>query len=241
LESVSYSRNNYAQGNGSVATILLAPALGTPTPKQLPTLLGSTMSVLQAPSKIARLAMQENPVKTHRQTVIHAESATPSIFPTTTCSQLLATSRDASSGSDCVLEDGQTLADKPVTTLMIRNLPPQMTQLCLLKELDEAGFEGLYDFVYMPQSFNTNENSGFAFVNFLDPCTAGILVGRWHRQHRFGRSTKQPPLNIAPADVQGLEANLHKWLTPRLRRVKNPNFRPFVLEEQAKAEQPRLQ
>lgn len=122
-------------------------------------------------------------------------------------------------------------SERPVTTLMIRNLPPHITQVCLIKELNKNGFEGTYDFVYMPQCFHTSQNTGFAFINFINPCMAGSLVGLWHRQRRFDTSVHLPPLNIAAADVQGLEANMQKWITPRLRRIKNPNFRPFVLKE----------
>jgi len=131
----------------------------------------------------------------------------------------------------------QVTPQEQMTTVMIRNLPPHITQACLVKELAQCGFEGTYNFLYMPQSFNTNEKKcvkGFAFINFIQSSTADALAERWHRQHRFGMNTKQAPLNICPADIQGLEANLRKWATPRLRRIRNPNLRPFVLEEHAK-------
>jgi len=117
---------------------------------------------------------------------------------------------------------------------MIRNIPQHVTQPCLIKELNLCGFEGTFDFLYMPQCFNTNLNTGFAFVNFISPCQAGALVGTWHRRRRFDVSVKQAALNISPADIQGLDANLRKWVTPRLRRIRNPNLRPFVLEERTK-------
>lgn len=125
-------------------------------------------------------------------------------------------------------------SEKPVTTVMIQNLPRHLTQSCLINELNNCGFEGSFDFAYMPQSFHSKENSGFAFVNFIDPCTTGALVGLWHRQRRFGQSMKQPALSIAPAEVQGLEANLLKWETPRLRRIRNVNLRPFVLDDRTR-------
>merc|ERR1719460_2697826 len=120
--------------------------------------------------------------------------------------------------------------DKPVTTLMVRNLPRNITQLDLINELNQAGFEATYDFVYMPQSFSVSENVGFAFVNFINPSKAGALVGLWHRQRRFGATAKQAALNISPADIQGLAANLKTWASPRLRRIRNRNLRPFVLD-----------
>lgn len=122
-----------------------------------------------------------------------------------------------------------------MTTLMIRNLPPHATQQRLIKELNDCGFEGMYDFLYIPQCFHSNLNKkGFAFVNFTEPSAAGRLIGLWHRQRRFGMSQGQAALNIAPADLQGFEANLKKWMTPRLHRIKNPNLRPFIMEKGSK-------
>jgi len=132
------------------------------------------------------------------------------------------------------LDEWEVDLDKPVTTLMIRNLPPHISQIQLIEELRACGFEGTYNFVYVPQQdFTTSENKGFAFVNFLSPSVAGSLVGQWHRQRRFGMNPKKAPLNICAADTQGLEANLRTCA--RLRRIKNPNFRPFVLKESSKS------
>lgn len=136
-----------------------------------------------------------------------------------------------------LVEDEATVSiHRDKTTLMIRNLPAHVTQPCLIEELNQSGFQGSYDFLYVPLYFETNLNKGFAFVNFIDPCKAAALVGQWHLQQPFvakqdvqGRHALQ--LNIAPAHIQGLEANLQKWMTPRLRRIKNPNLRPFVLEK----------
>lgn len=127
------------------------------------------------------------------------------------------------------LEDGES--PKVVTTLMIQNLPRALTQLELVTELNKFGFEGTYDFAYMPQSFNNNENAGFAFVNFMDPIMAGTLVGQWHRKRLFSITQKQAALSISPADLQGLAANIEKWATPRLRRIKNQAYRPLILDE----------
>ena len=59
---------------------------------------------------------------------------------------------------------------------MIRNLPTSIVQKQLLDDLNRSGFEGLYDFAYMPQSFTTQESKGFAFVNFLSPAMAGAAA-----------------------------------------------------------------
>merc|ERR1712070_278698 len=114
-----------------------------------------------------------------------------------------------------------------VTRLMIRNLPSGLVQTQLLDELDASGFEGLYDFCYLPRCFKTGDNHGYAFVNFLSPEAAGLLVGAWHRQIRC-QSVRC--LNVSPALLQGLDGNVRKWCPPRLRRIRNKDYKPWTRE-----------
>lgn len=121
-----------------------------------------------------------------------------------------------------------------LTTVMIRNIPRDLSQQDFLQELDSAGFRGLYDFCYLPRTFTTGENQGFAFVNFISVKSASLLTGAWHRQVRF--RTDAQPLSITAAKVQGLEANKRKWCDPRRRRVRNPLYRPFVVDDDGSIE-----
>lgn len=134
-------------------------------------------------------------------------------------------------------DHGNSSTEEPnqdVTTLMIRNLPTSLSQSALIEELDASGFAGLYDFVYMPSVFDTGEGKGFAFVNLVSVAAAGALVGKWHKSRRFGIKINDPSLNLSPAAVQGFAANVKKWNAPRMRRVRNPNLRPFVVSDPTK-------
>jgi hypothetical protein len=51
------------------------------------------------------------------------------------------------------------------TTVMLRNVPNRYNQQMLLTLLDEQGFKGIYDFVYLPMDFRNAVNLGYAFVN----------------------------------------------------------------------------
>jgi hypothetical protein len=117
--------------------------------------------------------------------------------------------------------------------MMIRSLPPYVTQQDFIQELEETGFSGTYDFVYVPYSLKCNSNKGFALVNFLSSTAAGVLVGKWQRQRIFSKDDRSPFLNISPSSVQGLEPNLLKWYCPAWQR---PDYResfPQVLGERA--------
>mmetsp|Transcript_50792 Transcript_50792/g.128072 ORF Transcript_50792/g.128072 Transcript_50792/m.128072 type:complete len:518 (-) Transcript_50792:234-1787(-) len=123
----------------------------------------------------------------------------------------------------CTLKDG-------ITTLMVRNIPKTVTQVQFIEELDRCGFAGKYDYCYAPtQSFKTRQHTGFAFVNFISGKSAQQFVTQWHNTRRFGMQTHVRALDVSPAVVQGREANLAGAGTARVRRIRNCNYRPFVV------------
>jgi len=104
----------------------------------------------------------------------------------------------ATMGSDC-------------TTIMLRNVPPRMTQRQLLKEVNGFGFGGTFDFLYIPMDSRRRSNRGIAFLNFTTPATALEFA-----QAIQGRQLKHPSaqreVEVMPADVQGFERNVENHL-----------------------------
>eukprot|EP00930_Biecheleria_cincta_P027737 TRINITY_DN19423_c0_g1_i1.p1 TRINITY_DN19423_c0_g1~~TRINITY_DN19423_c0_g1_i1.p1 ORF type:complete len:388 (-),score=49.16 TRINITY_DN19423_c0_g1_i1:165-1328(-) len=125
----------------------------------------------------------------------------------------------------------QTKPEAPITTMMIRNLPCELSQCQLLRELN-VDFQGLYDFCYLPRDFATMKSKGFAFVNFMNPDHAKLFGNMWQGQLRLGSATA---LNVSAADLQGLQNNLNRWAGPRMRRIRNPALKPFVADGAAAA------
>lgn len=127
------------------------------------------------------------------------------------------------------VEDEHVPEPEPaVTTMMIRNLPHNATQIMLLEELDHTGFADLYDFVYMPAAFDAKQSKGYAFINFMTESAASKFGEVWHKSRHCG--VRATLLNISPAALQGLEANIKKLAGPRMARIRNPALRPFVRE-----------
>jgi len=101
-----------------------------------------------------------------------------------------------------------------ITTMMICDIPCRQNINQLIDVINEHGFSGTYDLVYMPPqkgfrrtSPKHSQNMGYAFVNFKDPTYADAF---WHAFYDFTfpncRSLKRT--YSKPAHHQGYEVNL---------------------------------
>jgi hypothetical protein len=65
----------------------------------------------------------------------------------------------------------QVLVEK-ATTLLVRNVPYRVVRAEFLERLDEAGFAGSYDLVFLPFDLQSLKWKGYVFVNFCTPADA---------------------------------------------------------------------
>jgi hypothetical protein len=70
------------------------------------------------------------------------------------------------------------------TTLMFRNLPDEQVVDDFLLLLNRQGFEGTYDFAYMPMDFKKQIAVGYAFVNFA---SKDVALRAWQHFDGFSR------------------------------------------------------
>lgn len=103
-------------------------------------------------------------------------------------------------------------ADGMMTTMMVRNLPCRITRDQLITAINGIGFEGLYDFVHLPMSGRPADkggcpNLGYGFVNFLRPEVA-VDFATAFSGYQFEGQLSVKVVDVKPAHVQGLEANL---------------------------------
>jgi len=66
------------------------------------------------------------------------------------------------------------------TTLLLSNLPHELTQLDLLSVMDRLGFSGFYDFVFLPTDLDTGRHQGPAIVNLTRHSYASTLATHMH-------------------------------------------------------------
>jgi len=98
------------------------------------------------------------------------------------------------------------------TTLMFRHLPDDYVVDCFLALLDKEGFEGTYDFAYMPMDFQKQVAVGYAFVNFT---SAQVAQCAWCHFDGFDTwdvsgCSKQCEVRWSNAQ-QGVSANVDRY------------------------------
>lgn len=115
------------------------------------------------------------------------------------------------------------------TTLMVRHVPTRFTQSKFAKEVDSCGFKGRYDFLYLPSEHRLRANRGFAFINFVSATDADAFYKEF-QGGQFPSFESECDLEILPADLQGYEENVTKYLaSSNGRRKKNDYCKPMFL------------
>eukprot|EP00927_Polykrikos_kofoidii_P048630 TRINITY_DN42878_c0_g1_i1.p1 TRINITY_DN42878_c0_g1~~TRINITY_DN42878_c0_g1_i1.p1 ORF type:complete len:355 (+),score=67.47 TRINITY_DN42878_c0_g1_i1:135-1199(+) len=116
---------------------------------------------------------------------------------------------------------------KDGTTIMLRNIPNRYTAEELLAEMLAAGFQGTFDFFYLPIDFSTKRNRGYGFINFQSEDSARLFLQKFHAQ-RLTRYATRKILEVFPAATQGFDANVAKFVRKDAQRIQNPWFRPMI-------------
>lgn len=99
-----------------------------------------------------------------------------------------------------------------ITTAMIRNVPNQLNRKQFVERLDQLGFVGMYDFVYVPIDRATRMNVGYAFVNFVNSecfrlCQINLQGKKFLDKEEGDKRRSGKPIIVSAAHVQGLENN----------------------------------
>jgi hypothetical protein len=128
----------------------------------------------------------------------------------------------SNSGSEST-EGGQQSTEggqQEITTIMICSLPFRVTNTQLIDAINALGFDGLYDFVYMPSRSSKSRSSkakaeksmrrgnvGYAFVNFRSAEHASRFCDMF-QNFKFEDVPSDKEVLAKPAVCQGYEANM---------------------------------
>merc|ERR1719321_2047195 len=97
------------------------------------------------------------------------------------------------SGNDSPTEEDRT-------TILLENIPNKCCREVMRETLDQEGFAGAYNFVFVPMDMRTRSANGNAFLNFLN--------GWWATRalNHFNGFTKWPVPSESP-----VTATFHRW------------------------------
>lgn len=90
-----------------------------------------------------------------------------------------------------------------VTSITVDGLAPETSPESFMAQLDSWGLSGTYDYFHMPSDEQSQMNAGYALINFVDPAFVLLFYFIYQECQFLG--------TVAPAEVQGCEANRVHW------------------------------
>lgn len=133
-------------------------------------------------------------------------------------------------GSTCD-DDGTSSTGLELTTLIIRNIPKNISRSMLLQALEETGFIKDINFVNLPLAYDSFKGFGYAFVNLVSGAAAESFMESFSG---FNNWPVQSDL-LATVDFasggQGLEAQIERYRnSPAMHESVDDQVKPVLLE-----------
>mmetsp|Transcript_100898 Transcript_100898/g.320279 ORF Transcript_100898/g.320279 Transcript_100898/m.320279 type:complete len:152 (-) Transcript_100898:18-473(-) len=97
-------------------------------------------------------------------------------------------------------------ATPPVTTMMLCNIPTDVSHAQIVTEIWRLGFGGKYDLLHLTTGGASAQarNYGYGFVNFRTPEDAEVFRTTFSGQRFEGADNSQNGISVRPSRVQGL-------------------------------------
>ncbi|CAK9091547.1 Protein MEI2-like 5 (AML5) (MEI2-like protein 5) [Durusdinium trenchii] len=117
------------------------------------------------------------------------------------------------------------------TTVMLRNLPNNYTRAMLMAMLDNEGFEGKYNFLYLPIDFQSCACLGYAFVNLVDPSYVPLFWEKFSGYSKWVLPSKKVCGVSWSGPHQGLEAHVERYRNSPVMHESVPDeYKPVILQ-----------
>jgi len=153
--------------------------------------------------------------------------------------------RDGGDSQSTVASDGAASSvasdsDEPKTTVQLRNVPPAFSRRLLLGLLDVQGFSGLYDFVYLPVDFSSEDSLGYAFINFTHAEDAWKFRQLFNVPEPPGLQREQRICSTSWSFWQGLSENIRRYRnSPVMGKNVPDDFKPALFSQGKRVAFPR--
>jgi hypothetical protein len=126
-----------------------------------------------------------------------------------------------------------------MTSLMLRNLPNNLKRSALLELFDSLGFQGLYDFVYLPIDFARKANVGYCFVNLVDAAVASKFQATFQGFQGWTGSSRKVCEAVWSEFNQGLACHVDRYRNSPVMHADVPDeCRPVLFKDGQRIEFP---
>jgi len=115
---------------------------------------------------------------------------------------------DSDSESIEVLSDTSCLGS---TTVIMRNIPNRFSHVTLAALLDNNGFSGVYDLLYLPVDYASGVSLGYAFVNLSSTEGAKRLIASFDGFNQWGGASKKVCCVVPCHDNESLSERLDRY------------------------------
>jgi len=113
---------------------------------------------------------------------------------------------------DATVEAAVCTNEEMRTTVMLRDVPTRVSRDMLTQVLDQLGFCGLYDMVYVPVDFSSGSGLGYAFVNMVSPRDVPSIWAALDGFSQWGLDDANGACTIRWAEPnQGLLAHVERY------------------------------
>jgi len=127
-------------------------------------------------------------------------------------------------------QDGQDLLEER-TTVMFRNVPNDYSRDALMQMLDDEGFAGQYNFVYLPVDFRTQSGFGYAFVNLVDGKIAAGFMAKFNGFSSWSLPSQKVAEVTWSHPSQGLVIHVERYRNSPVMHESVPDaFKPAMFE-----------
>mmetsp|Transcript_126693 Transcript_126693/g.253186 ORF Transcript_126693/g.253186 Transcript_126693/m.253186 type:complete len:373 (-) Transcript_126693:161-1279(-) len=118
------------------------------------------------------------------------------------------------------------------TTVLLRNLPRDYTRTQLIELLEDEGFDGTFDFVYVPMDFSSEASLGYAFVNFTAPGDARRCWEIFDGLVEWGQPGENRACEVMWAEpCQGLAAHVERYRSSPVMHASVPDeWKPAIFQ-----------
>lgn len=124
---------------------------------------------------------------------------------------LASQARAAKAAAACARVAAMGIDAASCTTVMLRNLPKNLTQVAVLETLEAQGFSTLYDFVYLPVDFQKMVTFGYAVVNFVTHEDAGRAMRHFTGFTAWPVPSRKACSTVWNTPCQGLAAHVERY------------------------------